>query len=411
MAANYKWEFRARFRRHSFGWKSQPAIKRVKEAVSEIKKVAKKDKILAAEGSVVLLEKLSPALEQVDSSSGAIGTAVNNAITTLVPIIAAASADEKLRLIWLERLYQAHADDDIPYIESLADFWGELCAAPEVANHWADKLLPITRNALSRDKQMRGFFHGTSACLSALYSAGRYDDLLELLEHETFWDYKRWAVKALAAKGMHREALDMAEESRSAWASDLEIDQLGEQILLSMGQTEEAYDRYGLHANRSGTYTAWFRAVARKYPDKQPTDILCDLSSITPGEEGKWFAAAKDAKLFAEAIALARSSPCSPQTLTRAARDFAIKQPQFAIEAGMTALHWLIEGHYYEITSNDVLDAYTHTMAAAENSGDVATVSQWIQERVSQKTGTDNFVCNVLSRKLRLTGKGVGGSR
>ena len=400
MAANYKWEFRARFKRHSFGWKSQPAIKRVKEAVSEIKKVGKKDKILAAEGSVVLLEKLSPALERVDSSSGAIGTAVNKAITTLVPIIAMAPADDKLRLSWLERLYQAHADDDIPYIESLADFWGELCATPELAHHWADELLPTTRNALSRDKQMRGFFHGTAACLSALYSAGRYDDLLELLEHETFWDYKRWAIKALAAKGMHREALDMAEGSRSAWASDLEIDQLGEQILLSMGQTEEAYDRYGLHANRSGTYTAWFRAVAKKYPDKIPTDILGDLSRITPGEEGKWFAAAKDAKLFAEAIALARSSPCSPQTLTRAARDFAIKQPQFAVEAGMTALHWLIEGHYYEITSVDVLDAYTHTMTAAENTGDVATVSQWIQERVLQKSGTDNFVCNVLSRKL-----------
>ena len=400
MVANYKWEFRARFRRHSFGWKSQPAIKRVKEAVSEIKKVAKKDKILAAEGSVVLLEKLSPALERVDSSSGSIGTAVNNAITALVPIIVEAPADEKLRLSWLERLYQAHADDGIPYIETLADFWGELCTTQEIANHWADELLPTTRNALSRDKQMRGFFHGTPACLSALYTAERYDDLLALLEHETFWPYRRWVVKALAAKGMQREALGMAEKSRGDWASELEIDQLGEQILWSMGLTEEAYDRYGLHANRSGTYTAWFRAVARKYPDKKPADILSDLSRITPGEEGKWFAAAKDAKLFEEAIALARSSPCSPQTLTRAARDFAIKQPTFAVEAGMTALHWLIEGHYYEITSTDVLDAYTHTMTAAENSGDVATVSQWIQERVLQKSGTDNFVCNVLSRKL-----------
>ena len=408
MAAKHKWEFRARFRRHSFGWKSQPAIKRVKEAVSEIKKVAKKDKILAAEGSVVFLEKLSPALERVDSSSGSIGTAVNNAIAALAPIIAEAPADEKSRLSWLERLYKAHADDDIPYIESLAHFWGELCAAPEIANHWADELLPKTRNALSRDKQMRDFFHGTTACLSALYKAGRYDNLLELLEHETFWPYKRWAVKATAAKGMHREALGMAEKSRGDWSSEPEIDQLGEQILLSMGLTEEAYDRYGLHANRSGTYTAWFRAVARKYPEKKPTDILSDLSRITPGEEGKWFAAAKDAKLFEEAIALARSSPCSPQTLTRAARDFAIKQPKFAVEAGETALHWLIEGHYYEITSADVLDAYTHTMTAAENLGDVAKVDQWIQERILQKSGTDNFVCNVLSRKLRVSGKSIG---
>ncbi|MHB8508959.1 MAG: hypothetical protein ACYDGR_09990 [Candidatus Dormibacteria bacterium] len=42
---------------------------------------------LAADGAVALLERISPALEQVDSSSGAIGTAVNNAIDELVPII------------------------------------------------------------------------------------------------------------------------------------------------------------------------------------------------------------------------------------------------------------------------------------------------------------------------------------
>ncbi len=41
-----------------------------------------------AEGAVLFFEKVSPALEHVDSSSGAIGTAVNNTIDALVPIIA-----------------------------------------------------------------------------------------------------------------------------------------------------------------------------------------------------------------------------------------------------------------------------------------------------------------------------------
>jgi len=53
----HQWQFRARFRRHAFGWKSLPAIQRVKEAVSEIKQVARKDSILAAEGAVVFLEE------------------------------------------------------------------------------------------------------------------------------------------------------------------------------------------------------------------------------------------------------------------------------------------------------------------------------------------------------------------
>jgi hypothetical protein len=37
----HRWAFASRFRRHAFGWKSQPAIQRVRQAVSEIKKVAR----------------------------------------------------------------------------------------------------------------------------------------------------------------------------------------------------------------------------------------------------------------------------------------------------------------------------------------------------------------------------------
>ena len=111
---SHQWTFRACFRRHAFGWRSQPAIKRIKEAVSEIKKAARKDPILGAEGAVLLLEKLSPAIEQVDSSSGAIGTAVNKAIETLVHIIVGAPADDALRDKWMERLWRAVEEDAMP---------------------------------------------------------------------------------------------------------------------------------------------------------------------------------------------------------------------------------------------------------------------------------------------------------
>lgn len=49
----HRWEFKARFRRRAFGWNSRPAIERVREAVSEIKKVARRDPVLAAEGAVL----------------------------------------------------------------------------------------------------------------------------------------------------------------------------------------------------------------------------------------------------------------------------------------------------------------------------------------------------------------------
>lgn len=75
MTAVHKWQFAPRFRRGAFGWRSDTPIQRIKEAVAEIKVVARKDQVVAALGAITLLEKLSPALEQVDSSSGALGSA------------------------------------------------------------------------------------------------------------------------------------------------------------------------------------------------------------------------------------------------------------------------------------------------------------------------------------------------
>jgi len=398
----HKWAFKARFRRHAFGWKSQPAIQRVKEAVSEIKKVARRDPVLAAEGAVILLERLSPALEHVDSSSGAIGTTVNNAIAALVPIITSAPAGAKVRDAWLERLFDAHAADEIPYIERLTDHWGELCASEAIASAWADRLIGITRTALSSDRNLRGHFHGTSACLSALFSAGRHDEVIELVTADVIWPYKRWAVKALLAQGKKAEAIRYAEGCRSPWASDHDLDGLCEEILLSSGLVDEAYTRYGLVANRAGTYVAWFRAVARKYPQKDPATILADLVAHTPGDDGKWFAAAKDAGLFDQAIALANRTPCSPHTLTRAARDFVDRNPAFAIDAGLTALRWLVEGYGYEVTTLDVLNAYTFTMKAAGKAGRAAAVTRQIRDVVSRESGR-RFVTGVLGPELGLS--------
>ena len=393
-----KWAFRARFRRNAFGWKSQPAIQRVREAVSEIKKVARRDPAHAAEGAVLLLERISPAIERVDSSSGAIGTAVNRAIDDLVAIIAQAPADAPTRDAWLERLWAAHADDEIPYIERLTEYWGELCASKEVASAWADRLLDTTRVALSPDRKPRSHFHGTTACLSALYHADRHDDLVDVLREESFWPYKRWAAKALGAMGKRTEAIELAESSRGPWTNDADVDALCEEMLLSSGLVDEAYTRYGLRAHR-GTYLATLRAVAKKYTHKPAEQILRDLVSTTPGEEGKWFAAAKGLGLYDDAIELARRSPCDPKTLARAARDHVAKHPVFAVDAGCAALGWLVEGFGYEITSADVRMAYSATMEAAETLGQVTETKARIRQLVGG--GSDNsFVARILGREL-----------
>ena len=64
---SHKWVFVSRFRTNAYGSRaSKLACKRIKEAVSEIKKVTRKDPVLGAEGSIKFMEKLWPALQHVD---------------------------------------------------------------------------------------------------------------------------------------------------------------------------------------------------------------------------------------------------------------------------------------------------------------------------------------------------------
>lgn len=399
----HKWQFTSRFRRHAFGWRSDTPIQRIKEAIAEIKLVARKDPVIAAEGAVTLLEKLSPALEQVDSSSGAIGTAVNRAIETLVPIIAKVEVEPRIRQRWLERLWQALQDDGVSYIESLGEHWGELCVTPDIALVWVDEFLPLVEHVWSPKSSGHGFFQGTSACLASLYAAARHEQLLALLERAPFkwWHDRQWGVKALVAMGRRAQAVQYAEQSRGLNDPGWQIAQACEAILLSSGMAEDAYQRYAIEANQGTTHLATFRAIAKKYPNTPPEQILRDLVASTPGAEGKWFAAAKDAGLLNVAIELATISPTDPRTLARAARDFAQSQPEFALAAGLASLRWISLGHGYDITGLDVLDAYSSVMHAASEAGADAThVKARIRDLLASTPTGNQFLKTVLAQHL-----------
>jgi hypothetical protein len=400
--STHKWLFPTRIRPHSFSWKSSRlAVQRIREAVAEIMTGARHDAMLAADGSVRLIERLSPALEHVDSSTGALGSAVNGAIAALVPVIATAPAPSRVREEWLDRLFQAHEADGVPYIENLTDHWGDLCVTREMASAWADRLLDITRIALSPDRKIRGHFHGTTACLDALLRAERFAELEDLLRLEQFWPYKRWAVKAFAAQGKADDAINLAEANRGPWTNDTDVNELCEGILLSAGRIEEAYREYGLFAHPGGTYLATFRSVAKAYPTVPREQVLSDLIARSAGDQGKWFAAAKELKMYDVALRLIERSPGDPKTLARAARDFAEREPAFAVGAGLAALRWLTAGHGYEITSLDVWEAYHSTLKAAEHMGTLLDTKNRIRDLVAQEP-TGGFVRQILGRELGL---------
>lgn len=143
MPTKHNWTFKPRLRSRAFGWNgSHLACQRLKEAVTEIKKVARVDPVTAGDGVVSLAERIWPAFQNIDTSSGALGGAVYWAQHELLPIAIEAPADRDTRDKWLDRLWQAIQADGVDYLSPVEERWGELCGSPDVASHWADRCFP-----------------------------------------------------------------------------------------------------------------------------------------------------------------------------------------------------------------------------------------------------------------------------
>ena len=394
------WTFRTRFRRGAFGWKgTQLAIGRINEALTEIRAVARHDPARAAEGAVLLLEKLSPALCQIDSSSGALGNATYATVQELAPLISQAPVSAPVRQKWLDRLFEAVQEDDPPYIESLGDHWGDLCATKELASAWADQLLPTLKNVLrERKRGTYAFFSGTTLCYSALFKANRHDQILELLamDPRPIWPYLVWGAKVLATRGQIDEAIAYLRERAGSTTSETSIARFAEEELLKAGRRAEAFNQYALLANQANTHLATFRALGKKYPEVAKDKLLDHLIASTPGEPGKWFATAKTLKLFEQATRLAWASPCDPKTLNRAARDYLKTQPDFAMQCALASLHWMSMGHGFELTGLDVLEAHRFAIEAAA----VTQQTQQARTSIEQVLASDGPMVAWMQRSL-----------
>lgn len=160
-----------------------------------------------------------------------------------------------------------------------------------------------------------------------LYSAGRYQELLRLLETARFkwWHDRRWGVKALVAIGRNADAVKYTEDSVELNTPRPAIAVTSEQIPLSSGFADEAYARYAIEANQKATILVTFRAIAEKYPKKSPNTILLDFVALRLGEEDKWLAAAKDAELFGFPIELVSQSLTDTRPMIQVAKDYATK--------------------------------------------------------------------------------------
>jgi len=386
MATKHKWTFKSRFRRETYSWNATAlASKRMREAVSEIKKVAKKDSAQAGEGVIELFSRIYPAVMHIDGSSGALGTAVNKTIETLIPIIIKADWDMNTRGKWLEKLYQAVCDDGWDLLSVATEEWGKICVYPGLAHLWADRFYPEIKTAWTNKTHDYGT--GTAdICMSCLLETERYDELHKLISarHHSFWPYDKFWAEALVRRGKIDEAIEYAESISPHdihISETYEIASFCEQVLIDHDRSDEAYEKYGLTVPFYGVYNNIFRGICKKYPKKDKRDILLDLIEKTVNKS-KWFAAAKTIGELDLALECTQSGDCDPGTLLRATRDFSEKNPGFALKVGIEAMMVYLTANFHDpIQPEDIKGVYVILMTEAVKSDG----EQWVQTELSKR--------------------------
>jgi len=400
MAKEYRWKFKSSFRREAYAWHGTSlASKRLQEAVSEIKKTAKTDPLMAADGAVALMERLWPSLQNIDTSSGALGNAVGRTLFALVPILINAPADRKTREKWLNRLYRAVQEDGVSYLSTVEESWGGICVFPDLVNEWANLLLPGLAEHW-KNKETSHFI-GINMCLSCLLEAKRFDELDELLKLRSFesWHYDYFWAEALRRQGRIDEAIAYAESRLKNDPRHSHILEYCESLLLEAGRREEAYEKYALLKQPDWTYISQFRSIVKKYPEKEPRQILLDLITQTD-IKASWFASARQAGFLDIALECAYAGVVNPHTLIRAARDTAETEPKFAAPIALRALDLLLQGYGFEFTTRDIGLAFDYLMTAAEKYESRAWALGEIEGILSQNRKGDNKVVRQILTEL-----------
>ncbi|MBX3184124.1 MAG: hypothetical protein KIT72_01265 [Polyangiaceae bacterium] len=401
-----------------------PTPKQVAAALKELKQVGRREPRLAVEGCIRLLTGLK-------AKDGALDDVLREIIDWLGAPMRRAKPPEPELMDWLERLAKAYRAQPAR-LASLGARFGALCGSPAIASRWADRFREelyaaqparamkatlssskLTKSAKAtqsiQSAQLPGEAHALRLpYLSALSAAGRHEELRSALEPgANSWAEAALGVKALAALGQVDAALSTAHQYAHL-TTPVEHARACEAALLAAGREEDAYREHALLAAQETRYVAWFRALRQRYPRRDPKELLSDLVSFTTSQHGeairgKWFAAAKEAELYQEAIALARSGDADTRTLLRAARDFAEREPHFALQAGLTALTAMLEAGPYEVTKTDVWTAYNAILLAANAANQRAEVIEQLRALLRPEAVRDRLVTRTLSRELNLS--------
>ena len=353
-----RWHFEPDFIELRFGWQAEKkAAHAVHAAALELQRAEPASR---REGALLLLERLWPAVQQVNRAPGHLDEAIERALATVLPLLAPATEPE------LERLWTAIERDWGGLLTPVGAAWGALCGDREAAARWAERLERKVRRQWSADPSDR--CPAAVPYLASLEALGRRDALLAALSvgAPDTWAVRRFGARALGARQGADAAIEYALASTTGSPADqAERAAFCEEALLTERRDDEAYARFALDATHRHTHLDRFRALHEKYPARDANLMLEDLVAATPGDEGKWFATAHRLDRFDRALALAAASPADPKVLLRAARDHAADRPEFALEAAVLALRWLASGRVYKATDARIDEAADRSLTLA----------------------------------------------
>lgn len=379
-----KWKFKPSFRTGLYSWNgTAKATKNLRAAVSEIRKAYKSNPLDAVDAAIYLMEQLWPATQHIDTSSGSLGSAVNDAIEKLLPLLIKTPADEQLRKKWTHRLFEAICDDGVEYLAPVTEQWGKLCVTDSLRSYWIEELLPYTEKAMKSRRNGYYYFVGTSAYLSCLLESGRYEELRGLLDLDDppFWHYEIYWAESLLRQGRVDDAIRHARSFvpvardedgrlRTHGSTVAEINHFCETVLYDAGRRHEAYEQYSLQAMSSSTYLSHFRTLTRQYPEYEPGKILMDLIEKSGRPKQAWFSSARQCELYDLALQCAETGRVNPGTLATAARDTVQSHPDFAWRVSLLATKYLLVD-YVNVSERDVMVAVRHLVDGARNAGDL----------------------------------------
>jgi hypothetical protein len=144
------------------------------------------------------------------------------------------------------------------------------------------------------------------------------------------------------------------------------------------------------------TGLATLSALRKRYPDISPERILNDLIDADPGNERRYFAAARKIGMVSLALEIAEKHNVEPKTLTTACKDYLEKDVELSLRFGCMALQRYADGYGYEPELPDVLRCYEFVCMAAERAGKRDEINRKLQQMAMNDKSKRKMVASVV---------------